>query len=95
MQKLRAKSQLPACVLSFLKFGEPGFVATDYGVQDVPLSLACHLKVDELSGWPVSQLPEGCSLRLHTSKGMLFARENLWSSMGMEDSVGKYISRDV
>jgi len=45
------------------------FVATDYGVQDVPLSLACHLKVDELNGWPVSQLPEGCSLRLHTSKG--------------------------
>lgn len=53
----------------------PGFVATDYGVQDVPLSLACHLKVDELNGWPVSQLPEGCSLRLHTSKGTCFLRE--------------------
>ena len=80
----------------------PGFVATDYGVQDVPLSLACHLKVDELNGWgAVSQLPEGCSLRLHTSKGTcFFARENFreWfsaPSMKMEDSLGKYNSRIV
>eukprot|EP00435_Cladocopium_sp_Y103_P069163 s112_g32.t2 len=45
------------------------FVATDYGVPDLPLSLACHLKLDERIGRPAPHLLEGCSLRLHTSKG--------------------------
>lgn len=45
------------------------FVATDYGVPDLPLSLACHLKLDERIGRPAPNLLEGCSLRLHTSKG--------------------------
>lgn len=45
------------------------FVATDYGVPDLPLSLACHLKLDERIGRPAANLLEGCSLRLHTSKG--------------------------
>ena len=47
------------------------FVATDYGMPGVPLSLACHLKLEERIGWPAQQLLENCSMRLHTSKGTL------------------------